>query len=118
MIQLVDLGREVPYIEIDTSKVPYSFSLKLDDRTYTFLVRYNEESGFFTADLSVTSTGEILAYGDIIRYGRPLFGSIEDERFPLPVIIPLCLTGDDISEVTFENFGKEVRLYLYEREAS
>lgn len=118
MIQLVDLGREVSYIEIDTSKVPYSFSLKLDDRTYTFLVRYNEEGGFFTADLSVTSTGEILAYGDIIRYGRPLFGSIEDERFPLPVIIPLCLTGDDISKVTFENFGKEVRLYLYEREAS
>ena len=41
--------------------------------------------------------------------------SVEDERFPVPVIMPLCLTGDDISEVTFENFGKEVRLYLWER---
>ena len=59
-----------------------------------------------------------LIVGDIVRYGRPLFNSVEDERFPVPVIMPLCLTGDDISEVTFENFGKEVRLYLWERNAA
>ena len=52
---------------------------------------------------------------DPIRYGRPLFGTIEDERFPLPVIIPLCLSGDGIDTVTWDNFGKEVKLYLYER---
>ena len=69
-------------------------------------------------DLSIASTGEVLVYGDIVRYGRPLFNSVEDERFPVPVIMPLCLTGDDISEVTFENFGKEVRLYLWERNAA
>jgi len=44
-----------------------------------------------------------------------MFGPIEDERFPLPVIIPLCLTGDEVDEVTWENFGKQVKLYLYER---
>ena len=60
----------------------------------------------------------LLLHGDIVRYGRPLFNSVEDERFPVPVIMPLCLTGDDISEVTFENFGKEVRLYLWERNAA
>lgn len=80
--------------------------------------RYNEVGGFFTVDLSIASTGEVLVYGDIVRYGRPLFNSVEDERFPVPVIMPLCLTGDDISEVTFENFGKEVRLYLWERNAA
>ncbi len=117
-LQLIDLGNEVSYIDIDTSKVPYKFSVKLDDRTFTFCIRYNEQGGFFTADLSVTSTGEVLVYGDIIRYGRPLFNTVEDERFPVPVIIPRCLTGDDISEVTFENFGKEVKLYLYNREAA
>ena len=53
--------------------------------------------------------------GDPIRYGRPLFGSVEDDRYPLPVIIPLCLTGDDVHEVTFDNLGKQVKLYLYER---
>lgn len=114
-MKLIDLGNEVSYIEINTKKVPYNFSVKLEDRTFTFCIRYNEFGGFFTADLSITSTGEPLVYGDIIRYGRPLFNSVEDERFPIPVIIPVCLTGDDISEVTFESFGKEVKLYLYER---
>lgn len=95
-----------------------TFSVKLGDRTFAFSIRYNEVGGFFTVDLSIASTGEVLVYGDIVRYGRPLFNSVEDERFPVPVIMPLCLTGDDISEVTFENFGKEVRLYLWERNAA
>ena len=104
-LKLIDLGNEVSYIDVDTSKVPYTFSVKLGDRTFAFSIRYNEVGGFFTV-------------GDIVRYGRPLFNSVEDERFPVPVIMPLCLTGDDISEVTFENFGKEVRLYLWERNAA
>ena len=114
-MQLIELGSEVQYIEIDTSKVPYTFSVKLEDRTYSFTIRYNDVGGFFTADLSISATGEVLAYGDPIRYGRPMFGPIEDERFPLPVIIPLCLTGDDIDAVTWDNLGKEVQLYLFER---
>ena len=114
-MQLIELGAEVEYIDIDTSKVPYTFSVKLTDRTYSFTIRYNDVGEFFTADLSVASTGEVLAYGDPIRYGRPLFNAIEDERFPLPVIIPLCLSGDDVDTVTWDNFGDEVKLYLYER---
>lgn len=94
-LQLIDLGNEVEVVEIDTSKVPYTFSVKLTDKTYTFTVKYNEAGSFFTVDLA-TSDGEPLVYGDIVRYGRPLFGSVEDERFPLPVIIPQCLTGEDI----------------------
>lgn len=111
----IELQQEVEYIDVDTSKVPYTFSVKLGDKTYSFVIKYNEEGDFFTTDLSIASSGEILSYGDPIRYGRPLYGNIEDERFPLPVIIPLCLTGDNINEVTFNNFGKEVKLYLYDR---
>lgn len=117
-MQLIDLGQSVSYIPVDVGKVPYTFSVKLDDRTYSFLIRYNEQGGFFTADLSLASSGEVLCYGDPIRYGRPLFGTVEDERFPVPVIIPLCLTGDSINDITFENFGKKVKLYLYERVAT
>lgn len=69
-------------------------------------------------EISITATGEMLVYGDVIRYGRPLFNSVEDERFPIPVIIPLCLSGDNIHEITWDNFGKQVRLYLYERRVS
>lgn len=113
-IELIEMGSEVSYIPVDTSKVPYTFSVKLTDKTYAFTVKYNSEGDFYTVDLE-TSDGEILAFGDPVRYGRPLFGSIEDERFPLPVIIPTCLTQDDIEAVTPANFGKQVKLYLYER---
>ena len=113
-LQLIDLNADVQYINVDVSRVPYTFSVKLTDRTYTFTIKYNEEGGFFTTDL-LDINGNVLAFGEIIRYGRPLFNVVEDERFPIPVIIPTCITGDDISEVTWENFGREVKLYLYER---
>ena len=113
-LQLIDLNSEIEYMAIDVSRVPYSFSVKLKDKTYTFTVKYNSIGKFFTVDL-LDVTGNVLAFGEIVRYGRPLFNSVEDERFPIPVIIPCCITDDDVSEVTWENFGKEVRLYLYDR---
>lgn len=113
-LQLIDLNEDVEYIDIDVSKVPYSFSIKLTDKTYTFTVKYNEVGKFFTVDL-LDLNGDVLVFGEIIRYGRALFNVVEDERFPLPVIIPVCITGEEISEVTPENFGKEVKFYLYER---
>ena len=113
-LQLIDLNEDIEYIDIKASRVPYSFILKLTDKTFTFTVKYNDIGGFFTIDL-LDINGNILAFGEIVRYGRPLFNVVEDESFPIPVIIPYCITGDEISEVTKENFGKEVKLYLYER---
>ena len=113
-LQLVDLNTDLEYVPIDISRVPYTFSVKLDDKTYGFTVKYNEVGGFFTIDL-LDANGNPLAYGEIVRYGRALFNVMEDERFPIPVIIPSCISGDDISEVTADNFGKEVKLYLHER---
>ena len=40
-LKLIDLGNEVSYIDVDTSKVPYTFSVKLGDRTFAFSIRYN-----------------------------------------------------------------------------
>jgi hypothetical protein len=114
-LQLIDLGAEVEYIEIDAARVPYSFSVKLIDRTFAFTVKYNEESGFYTIDL-FDANGNVLAFGEVVRYGRPLFNVVEDERFPIPVIIPSCVTDSNISEVTKENFGRDVKLYLHERQ--
>lgn len=114
-LQLIDLDEEVEYIDIDVSQVPYTFSITLDDKTFTFVIKYNEVGKFFTVDL-YDLNDEVLAFGEIIRYGRPLFNVIEDERFPIPIIIPYCLTDDSISEVTEENFGEEVKLYILDRE--
>jgi len=113
-LELIDLSHEVSYIDIDADKVPYTFSVKLIDKTFTLTIKYNDAGGFYTADL-LEIGGEVLVFGDPIRYGRPMFGSVEDERFPLPVIIPQCLTDEGISEITEENLGRTVRLYLHER---
>ena len=32
-MQLIDLGRTVEYIDIDVSKIPYPFSVRLSDKT-------------------------------------------------------------------------------------
>ena len=104
-LKLIDLGNEVSYIDVDTSKVPYTFSVKLGDRTFAFSIRYNEVGGFFTVDLSIASTGEVLVYGDIVRYGRPLFNSVEDERFPVPVIIPATIFRRSHLKISAKKFG-------------
>lgn len=116
-LQLIDFNEDVEYIDIDASKVPYSFTIKLSDKTFSFTIKYNDSGGFYTVDL-LDINGDVLVFGEILRYGRQLFNVVEDERFPIPVIIPLCITGEDISEITPENFGKEVRLYLFERRAA
>lgn len=116
-LQLIELSKDVEYINIDVSRVPYTFSVKLSDRTYVFTVKYNDTGGFFTIDLLDTNNN-VLAFGEIVRYGRPLFNVVENEHFPIPVIIPMCLSSDDIAEVTKENFGREVKLYLYERKVN
>lgn len=113
-MQIKDPQNQIEYIPVSTEDVPYTFDIKLDDRTFTMYIRYNDQGGFYTVDLYVTATGEVLCYGDPIRYGRPLFRSVEDERFPIPVIIPVCVTGETC-EVTKDNLGKTVQLYLYER---
>ncbi len=113
-LQLIDLTTDVNYIDVDSTKVPYSFMIKLLDRTFEFTIKYNEDGGFYTVDLFDVN-GEVLAFGDIVRYGRPLFNVIENELFPIPVIIPVCLTDDSVTSVTKDNFGKEVKLYLFDR---
>ena len=70
-LQLIDLNAEVSYIEVDASRVPYSFTVKLADRTYAFTIKYNDEGGFFTIDLFDVN-GEVLAFGEVVRYGRPV----------------------------------------------
>lgn len=116
-LQLIDLNADVQFIEIDVNRVPYSFTVKLLDKTFSFTVKYNAEGKFFTIDL-LDVNGNVLAFGEVVRYGRPLFNVVEDERFPIPVIIPTCITSDEISEVTWDNFGRDVKLYIHDRRVS
>ena len=111
MTEMLNLGRTVEYIDIDTNKVPYRFDIKLWDRTFILTVKYNVQGGFFTVDLETTQ-GEVLAYGAIVRYGRPLFGSIEDDRFPLPVIIPWTRCNNWVVRPWFKEGDVGLLVYL------
>ncbi len=45
-LQLIDLNQDIEYIDVDVSRVPYSFSVKLTDKTFTFTIKYNAEAVF------------------------------------------------------------------------
>ena len=73
-LQLIDLNQDVEYINIDTAKVPYSFSIKLVDKTFTFTVKYNDIGEFYTIDL-YDLNGEVLVFGTSWRMSGSLFRS-------------------------------------------
>ncbi|MEG2175267.1 MAG: hypothetical protein RRY97_00220 [Oscillibacter sp.] len=116
-MKLIESGQEVQFIDIDADRVPCSFLIKLTDKTYRLTFAYNEAADFFTVNLEISASGgnTPLVFGEVLRYGKPLFEAFNDERYPLPIICPLCLTGDDITEITHDNFGTKVRLYLFDR---
>ena len=116
-MKLIHEGQSVEFIDIDAERVPCSLLVKLTDRTYRMTFRYNEAGDFFTVDLELVSggTSSPLVFGEILRYGKPLFEAFNDERYPLPVLCPMCLTGDEIEEISYDNFGSKVRLYLFDR---
>ena len=116
-MRLIEHGQEIQYIDVDAMRVPCSFLIKLTDRTYRMTFAYNQVGGFYTVDLALSASGNNipLVYGEVLRYGKPLFEAYNDERYPLPVICPLCLTGDQITEITQDNFGTKVKLYLFDR---
>ena len=116
-MKLIQTGREIEFIDIDSDRVPCSLVIKLEDRTYRMSFAYNETADFFTVSLEISASGGNipLVYGEVLRYGKPLFEAFNDERYPLPVICPLCLTGDTIETITYNNFGRSVRLYLFDR---
>ena len=101
-MKLIESGQEICFIDVDSDRVPCSLLVKLTDRTYRMTFAYNETADFFTVSLEISNSGgnTPLVYG---------------ERYPLPVICPLCLTGDEIDTITYDNFGTKVRLYLFDR---
>ena len=98
-MQIMTNTQELSYIPITAEMVPCTLEVKLTDKTYRMAFKYNESGGFFTVDLSV-----------------PVFEQFSDERYPLPLIIPAAVEGDQIEHITYDNFGDPVKLWLLPRE--
>ncbi|UVI28163.1 phage baseplate plug family protein [Paenibacillus spongiae] len=102
------------YVDIEKELIPYRFDIEIAEETFSFEVNYNAEHDFFTIDLSLD--GEVLAAGVKLVYGVPLFGDIQDHRFPAYPLLPLDLAGDSQS-VNWETLSVRVFLYIIDEEA-
>jgi len=109
----------INYIPINKDLIPYQLQMTLNEKTYTFGIRYNSVKDFFTIDLYLGDTA--LVIGEKINYGRPLFETHaedndgnRDERFPSDIIIALDLSSE-ATKVTYDNFQDSVFLYTFAR---
>jgi len=115
-MRLLDSAAQVQVIPFAGADAPCTFAIKLTDRTYRLTFAYNETGAFFTVDLATSGPrGVQLCTGEILRYGKPLFEAFNDERYPLPVIVPLAAQGERIDDITYADMGTRVKLYLFPR---
>ncbi|MGN7359454.1 phage baseplate plug family protein [Paenibacillus sp. SAF-054] len=99
------------FIEIEKDLIPYRFDISLADEMFTFEVHYNEEFDFFTVNLE--RNGEILAVGEKLIYGMPLFYDVQDNRFPKVPIVPLD-ESEQQSDVNWQTLNESVFLFVIE----
>ena len=99
------------YLPINKWLIPHVFSIRLAGKTYKFVVKYNPQGDFFTVDLY--QRGKLLAAGVKIVYGAPLFADFTDPDFPDVELIPIDMS-DQYRQVTWDNFGESVRVYILE----
>ncbi|MCJ8015222.1 hypothetical protein MUG84_26495 [Paenibacillus sp. KQZ6P-2] len=103
------------FIEIEKDLVPYRFDISLDDEMFTFEVHYNEDYDFFTVNLE--KNGEVLAVGEKMIYGMPLFYDVQDNRFPKVPIVPYD-ESEQQSEVNWQTLNESVFLFVIEGDES
>lgn len=99
----------IDYINIEKKLIPYSFDITLEGTTYTIDVNYNQLNDFFT--LNLLRNGEVIVLGEKLVYGKPLFLSALHKEVPDVSIIPYDLS-EKATEVTFDNLGENVYLYM------
>ncbi|CAH1190294.1 hypothetical protein PAECIP111893_00261 [Paenibacillus plantiphilus] len=101
------------YIDIEKELIPYRFDISLAEEMFTFEVHYNADHDFFTLDLE--RDGEVIAVGEKLVYGMPLFIDTWDRRYPGVTLIPLDESGI-YSAVTWDTLSKSVFLYIWEED--
>ena len=101
------------YIDIEKDLIPYRFDISIADEMFTFEVHYNADYDFFTVDLE--RDGEVLAVGEKLIYGQPLFYDMLDNRFPTLPIVPLDESGRQ-TEVTWKTLSESVFLFVIDED--
>jgi hypothetical protein len=101
-------------VPIDKEDVPYSFDISLADELFTLEVGYNARFDFYT--LSIEKDGELLAGGEKVVYGRPMFSGLSDTRLPKVTITPSDVAGIE-TRAGYDEINETVFLFVGEAEA-
>lgn len=97
-------------ILIKKSQIPYNFNIALNDVTFIFDIRYNEECDLFTIGLYDRDANLICI--EPIIYGAELFKThYKAGVYPAMRIVPLDESGET-SAVTWDNFNEAVFLVI------
>lgn len=101
-------------IIVNKDLIPYSFEIILGGNLFKLLFKHNEEGDFYTVTLY--KDGEIVAAGEPLIYGVPLFNDIYiPNDFPSVDIVPLDESGEH-NVITKENFNETVYLTIDDEE--
>ena len=99
------------YMPVYKKIIPYKADFRLEGTTFTFSFFYNSSGDYFTVDLE--QNGEVLAVGEKVVYGSPLFITYLDDRFPLRAIVPFDLS-EECERVGWRELEEDVFLYVLE----
>ena len=98
------------YVPIDKNSLPEKFELPLGNTSYIFEVSYNRNREIFTIDLYDLEHTPIVI-GERMVINERLWQDIVDSRLPSADLVPMDESGAS-KEITFENFGIQVFLYI------
>ncbi|SFP19010.1 phage baseplate plug family protein [Salibacterium halotolerans] len=101
------------YLPFFRDQVPFSYEIELAGATFELEYHYNSKHDYYTVDLR--RNGEILAAGQKIVYGKPLFDDYVNEDFPEVTIVPRDPSGNN-TEVNRETLGQTVFLMIEDGE--
>lgn len=101
------------YVPFTFEELPVKKMVELDSNIYGIEIKYNEYGKFFT--ILLTDENDVILYSTKLVYGKNVFDRIKG----LPNVILIPVNMDDVesdkiltTEITVENFGKEVKLYV------
>ncbi|TYC49891.1 hypothetical protein ESZ50_04685 [Weissella muntiaci] len=99
-----------PYIPIEKDNLPEKFEFPFGIQTFIFGINYNSSEGYFTVDL-YKADGTALVIGEKMVANQPLWSDVINPDMPAERIIPMD-ESDPTTDITFDNFGTNVRLYI------
>lgn len=98
------------YFNIIQKEFPFEFGTVIGNQSFSLRFKNNKRNDFITVDL-IDPTGEVIIAGEVLVLNKVLFDEITHPKKPIVRIVPMDESGNE-KEVTVNNFGKTVHLFI------